>query len=110
MSVRCLQAIQQQEDYGERWDVIYATSEPLSDELWQEREEAVAEVQDPDFLANAAAAQMELDAADTKTPDRAEVGRAATPAGDDWLDADSDTENPATNRAHPFVNPLDVTG
>ena len=70
----------------------------------------MAEVQDPDFLANAAAAQMELDAADTKTPDRAEVGRAATPTGDAWLNADSDTENPATKQAHPSASPLDVTG
>ena len=95
-------SIQRQEDYGEQWDIIYAMSEPLSDELWREREEAVAEVQNPDFLANAAAAQMELNAAETQTRDHAEAAsrRPATPIGDVWLNEDSDTDSPAARQTH----------
>lgn len=70
----------------------------------------MAEVQDPDFLANAAAAQMELDAVETKASDPPETGRVATPTGDAWLNAESDTESPANNQAHSSGNPLDLTG
>lgn len=67
--------------------------EPLTDELWQEREEAVAEVQDPDFLANAAAAQMELDGEVDVTreelPPTVHEERATTPGGDDWMNGGS---------------------
>ncbi|KAF8315308.1 hypothetical protein DL93DRAFT_2079008 [Clavulina sp. PMI_390] len=77
------------EETTERWDIIHVTHEPLSDPLWHQREEATAEVNDPDYLAKAAAAAEadgEMEADDDGLAETTVQVRSTTAHGESWTE------------------------